>query len=103
MAQDLIDGGEWKPVEQPRKPSHIAGQKNAPIVAEEHVLVWAVAHYFGGGTWAKLAEMFSSPGASTHPAAAPAARKAKRRREDQIRTNVKALLRDLGLPPHMPE
>jgi hypothetical protein len=82
----LIERGELKEFDRPRKSSGIAGQKKVAIVDEHTAFEWAARYFFSDDSWADIAKRYPLP----------TQQRAKRR--DQVRKRATAILGDLGLP-----
>src|ERR1019366_3411561 len=82
--RSLIEHGELREFDRPRRSSGIAGQKKVAIVDEHTAFEWAARHFFTDASWADIAKRYPLP------------TRAKLR--DQIRKRATAILGDLGLP-----
>ena len=95
-----IKKGTLKLFERERLDRGMGGQTKAAIADEERVNVWAALYFFSLFTekrvsWADLATSYPGSRSSKNPVEAA---KAKRKRADQIRKRVYALLQEIGLP-----
>ena len=102
--QQLIQSGNLREFDRPRRTTGIQGQAKSPIVDEKTVYSWSVVYFFSAQVgnplaWVELAN--ETPQICTFKGSTPERAKLRRKLAEQVRTNVIKVLRALKLPEYV--